>query len=94
MGADPFLIVLTAAARLLPVLAVVAYVRGARAPPLVVIGAVAWLLSSVSAIRTQVVQAAARSRAVEEAATGIVARAPTRVGSAHQDAWMSRLLRA
>jgi len=94
VGADPVLIVLTAAARLLPVLAVVAYVRGARALPLVVIGAGAWLLSSLSAIRTQVVQAAARSRAVEEAATVIVARAPTRVGSAHQDAWMSRLLRA
>jgi len=94
VGGDPVLIVLTAAARLLPVLAVVAYVRGARAVPLVVLGGAAWLLSTLSAIRTQAVQAAARATAVEQAATAIVARAPTRVGAAHQDPWMSRLLRA
>jgi ABC-type multidrug transport system fused ATPase/permease subunit len=91
---DPVLTVLVACSRLLPVLAVVAYVRGARAVPLVGLGVAAWALSSAAAARTQTVQARARDRAVADGARVIVARAPTRVGAAHQDALLARLLRA
>lgn len=91
---DPVLTVLVACSRLLPVVAVIAYVRGARAVPLVGLGVAAWALSSAAAARTQVVQARARDRAIADAARAIVARAPPRVGAAHQDALVSRLLRA
>ena len=81
---DPLLITLLAAQRLVPIVALAAYVRGYRPAWLVAAGVVAWAVAMLQTVRTAAVSRVARRQAVTDAAWGIARRSVGQMrGGAH-----------
>ncbi|MGZ3474582.1 MAG: ATP-binding cassette domain-containing protein [Polyangiales bacterium] len=93
MAVDPLLVGLLAAARILPLVALVAWVRGATGMALGGLAALGWALTAGQAMRGRAVGDGIRRRAANDAAAAIARRAPSTLGGASHDAILVRIWR-
>jgi ABC-type multidrug transport system fused ATPase/permease subunit len=93
VGVDPLLVALLAISRLLPLVALLAWVRGASGVVLGALAAAGWLLTAAHAMRARSVAEDVRRRAADEAAAAIARRAPAALRGAAHDAVLVRIWR-
>jgi ABC-type multidrug transport system fused ATPase/permease subunit len=90
---DPLLVALLAASRLLPLVALFAWVRGGSSVLLGALAALGWLLTAAQALRARTVGEVVRRLAADDAAAAIARRAPATLRGAAHDAVLVRIWR-